>query len=207
MRTIAILFVAAATNGYVFAQSIPQAIHPGEHDAAGQAVTVCMKFVSDTPLLSSAEKLASKMFAEIGVEIEWSGSDDCHLRGGAIVVILSYAIDPRKQPGAFAFSRPYEGTHIVIFWDRIQHKLPRSGASILLAHVLAHEITHILQIDTRHSETGVMKAAWSDDDFFQMVKRPLRFTERDVELIYLGMAGRRASPHRDAKEYHNGDPL
>ena len=46
-----------------------------------------------------------------------------------------------------------------------------------------------------------------DDDLFQMVKRPLRFNERDVQLIYLGMAGRRASLHRDAKEYHNGDPL
>ena len=207
MRTTAILTVAAATHACALAQSIPQSINRGAHDPAGQAVTVCMKFVSDARLLSSAEKIASKMFAEIGVAIEWSGRDDCHLKGGAIVVTLSYAIDPRKQPGAYAFARPYEGTHIVIFWDRIQHKLPRSGASILLAHVLAHEITHILQIDTRHSETGVMKAAWSDDDLFQMVKRPLRFTERDVQLIHLGMVGRRASLHRDAKEYHNGDPL
>ena len=207
MRTIAILFVAAATHACALAQSIPQSSGRGAHDAAGQAVTVCMKFVSDVPTLTRAEQAASKMFAEIGVEIEWSGSDDCHLRGGAIVVTLSYAIDPSKQPGAYAFSMPYEGTHIVIFWDRIQHKLPRSGASILLAHVLAHEITHILQIDTRHSETGVMKAAWSDGDLFQMVKRPLRFTEKDVQLIYLGMAARSTSLHHDAKEYHNGDPL
>jgi len=195
--------MAAATHGCAWAQSI----HPAERGATSSAVTICMKLGVDGPPLIRAEQLASKMFAEIGVAIEWSGRDECHLKSGAIVVTLSYAIDPRKQPGAYAFARPYEGTHIVIFWDRIQHKLPRSGASILLAHVLAHEITHILQIDTRHSETGEMKAAWSDDDLFQMVERPLRFTERDVQLIYLGMAGRRASLHRDAKEYHNGDPL
>ena len=207
MRTTAVLTMAAATHACALAQSIPQSSGRGERGEAGQAVPVCMKLESDVPALTRAEQAASKMFAEIGVAIEWSGRDDCQLRSGAIVVTLSYAIDPRKQPGAYAFARPYEGTHIVIFWDRIQHKLPRSGASILLAHVLAHEITHILQIDTRHSETGVMKAAWSDDDLFQMVERPLRFTERDVQLIYLGMAGRRASLHRDAKEYHNGDPL
>jgi hypothetical protein len=181
------------------AQSIPQSIGRGERDAAGQAVPVCMKFGSDVRALTRAEQAASKMFAEIGVKIEWSGRDDCHLRPGAIVVTLSYAIDPSKQPGAYAFSRPYEGTNIVVFWDRIQRKLPPPKSSILLAHVLAHEITHILQIGTRHSETGVMKAKWSDDDLFQMVERPLRFTQRDVELIYLGMAARSASPPRNAK--------
>jgi hypothetical protein len=207
MKTIAILAVAAATNTCALAQSIPQAIDRGGLDAARQAVPVCMKFGFDTPLLSSAEKLASKMFDEIGVKIEWSEQDDCYLRAGAIVVTLSYAIDPGKRPGAYAFARPYEGTNIGVFWDRIQHKLPPPKSSILLGHVLAHEITHILQIDTRHSETGVMKATWSDEDLFQMVKRPLRFTEKDVQMIYLGMAARSASLHRDVKEYHNGDPL
>jgi hypothetical protein len=207
MRTTAILTVAAATHAYAWAQSIPQSSGWGERGEAGKAVPVCMKLESDVPALTRAEQTASKMFAEIGVEIEWSGSDDCHLRGGAIVVTLSYAIDPSKQPGAYAFSRPYEGTHIVIFWDRIQHKIPPPKSSILLAHVLAHEITHILQIDTRHSKTGVMKAAWSDGDLFQMVKRPLRFTAKDVQLIYLGMAARSTFLHHDAKEYHNGDPL
>jgi hypothetical protein len=135
--------------------------------------------------LGRAKKLASKMYAEIGVEIEWSGRD-CPSRSGAIVVTLSYETPRREYPGAYAFAKPYEATRIVVFWDRIQHKVPPSRAPTLLAHVLVHEVTHILQGINRHSETGVMKAGWSEDDLFQMGKKPLEFTEEDVLLIHLG---------------------
>jgi hypothetical protein len=153
-----------------------------------------MKLGFDVPPLSSAERLASKMFAEIGVEIEWSGRDDCPSRSGAIVVTLSYETPGREYPGAYAFAKPYEATHIVVFWDRIRHKVPPPRAPTLLAHVLAHEISHILQGINRHSETGVMKAGWSDEDLFQMGKKPLEFTEDDVLLIHLGIAARSLAP-------------
>jgi len=40
--------------------------------------------------------------------------------------------------------------------------------SSVLAHVLVHEVTHILQGIPRHSESGVMKAQWDSNDFAQM---------------------------------------
>jgi hypothetical protein len=49
-----------------------------------------------------------------------------------------------------------------------------------------HEISHVLGIN-RHSESGVMRASWSDDEKTQMVERPLSFTPNDVELIHRGM--------------------
>ena len=57
----------------------------------------------------------------------------------------------------------------------------------MLAHVLAHEITHILQGIKRHSKTGVMKAKWSYEDIRKMTWKPLPFAEEDIRLIHLGM--------------------
>ncbi len=58
---------------------------------------------------------------------------------------------------------------------------------MLLAHELVHEITHILQCLDRHSETGVMKARWTADDYCEMRWKPLTFTPEDIQLIHLGM--------------------
>ena len=58
----------------------------------------------------------------------------------------------------------------------------------LLAHVLVHEITDILQGVTRHSSQGVMKAQWSQQDFNLMLGRSLEFASFDVDLIHDGIA-------------------
>jgi hypothetical protein len=67
------------------------------------------------------------------------------------------------------------------------HLVARAGqVPVLLGHVLAHEITHILQGVARHSAEGVMKAHWTEDDFAEMSFKPLRFTEEDITLIHYG---------------------
>jgi len=61
---------------------------------------------------------------------------------------------------------------------------------VLLAHVLVHEIAHILQKTDQHSNSGVMKAVWTHQDRVQMRTGALPFTPGDVELIRLGLASR-----------------
>jgi hypothetical protein len=103
-----------------------------------------MKLGSDVPAIVNGQRLASKMFADIGIQTEWPQRGDC-LRNGAIVITLLYETPAAQYPGAYAYAMPYEGVDIMVFWDRIQHKVPPGRAPILLAHVLVHEITHILQ--------------------------------------------------------------
>ena len=88
-------------------------------------------------------------------------------------------------------SRPYEGTHITIFYDRVRVAEPRV-TQVVLAHVLVHEITHILQGIFRHSESGVMKARWTAKDYSDMTWQPLSFTDGDIELMKNGLATRAA---------------
>jgi predicted Zn-dependent protease len=99
-------------------------------------------------------------------------------------------IPDQRLPGALAFALPYEGVHIQVFYNRVQAATEPELTPTVLAHVLAHEITHILQGTSRHSESGVMKARWNHDDYLQMKLKPLSFTEEDEQLIRFGMAGR-----------------
>ena len=161
---------------------------------AGPAVSVCMDVGARPIEIIAAEKLASRMFADIGVETDWmeraNHADSCS-RNDAIVITLSYQSAESDHPGVWGYARPYEGKHIVVFWDRMQRKLPLAQVRFLLAHVLVHEITHVLQGIARHSQTGVMKAYWDEHDIFEMMaRRGLGFTELDVTLIYRGLAAR-----------------
>jgi hypothetical protein len=75
---------------------------------------------------------------------------------------------PSEHSGALAFALPYRGTAV-------------------LAHVMAHEITHLLEAVSWHSETGVMKARWDADDFIRMAITPLSFEPEDIDLIQRGL--------------------
>ena len=159
----------------------------GDTGAAGRRVPVCMDTPPNTPV-PAARLSATRMFAAIGVNLEWHGSTRCP--SGALIVSLRETTPPELNPGAFAYALPYEGTHIVVFLDRIQQGRPRELAGIALGYVIVHEITHMLEGVCRHSESGLMKANWTDADFREMRLGHLDFAAADIELIHIGLARR-----------------
>jgi hypothetical protein len=58
--------------------------------------------------------------------------------------------------------------------------------------VMVHEITHLLEGVCRHSESGIMKAFWTDEDKSGMRGHPMPFAAEDVELIGTGLKARAA---------------
>jgi hypothetical protein len=66
--------------------------------------------------------------------------------------------------------------------------------TLLLAYVMVHEVTHILQGITRRSKRGILKAHWDRDDSFEIGLGCLRFAEADVELIYSGPDAQAPAP-------------
>ena len=166
-----------------------EAIEP----AREYTVPVCVERGSHAVIVHQAQVLAGRMFETIGVIIEWHDFRSCPLAGGqAILVIWANPIDGKNRPFALAYSQPFEGTHIRIYYDRVAILGP-GGVPYLLAHVLTHEITHMLQGTDRHSDSGVMKARWNAKDCFEMTRKPLSFTEADVQLILFGAAARVAA--------------
>jgi hypothetical protein len=154
--------------------------------ATNRKVTACLDGMSPglVRVVPRAQMLAARIFAGVGVTLEWrTGVDRCPAQG--ILLSLSYNTPESLKPGTLAYALPYEGIHIVVFCDRILRGWNSLQASSVLAHVLVHEITHILQGVRRHSERGIMKAHWNLRDLEDMVRKPLAFTEADVEWIYL----------------------
>jgi hypothetical protein len=151
------------------------------------SVTVCMALDSPSFVAAyQAQAIATKMFADIGVQVEWRTNRHSCAANGAILIKLTEDTPRSYIPRAFAFALPYEGVHIQVFYDRLKEAVTPPDVPCLLAHVLVHEITHILEGIDRHSESGVMKAHWSNEDFNAMRCKPLAFADEDVHLIHFG---------------------
>jgi hypothetical protein len=107
----------------------------------------------------------------------------------AIIIDLSSNAPETLAPGALAWAQAYEGVHIRVFCDRIRntvHGRDRLG-TFLLAHVMAHEIVHIIEGVSRHSEAGLMKASWTKKEIEEMSVQPLSLAPEDVRLIHIGL--------------------
>jgi hypothetical protein len=138
-----------------------------------------------------AQALAVRMFAAIGISLEWGkGKPAAESSQPPIVIEVVTGMPDNFKPGSLAYALPYEGSHITVLVDRIENM---RAASNVLAHVMVHEITHILQGISRHSATGVMKERWAEGDFSWMRFRPLPFTDYDAALILEGIRRRAAS--------------
>jgi hypothetical protein len=160
---------------------------------AAETVQICSEISPGAINYFRARNIATQMFAGIGVGIEWHNASSCP--AGAIRVSFSTTTPAALLPGALAYALPYEGTHIVIFYDRVHATvIDPDRATALMAHVMAHEITHVLEGVSRHSEEGVLKAHWTPADFSQMCVKPLKFADEDIALIHLGIEKRVGHP-------------
>ena len=146
-------------------------------------------------ILARGQMTATEVYSTIQIRLEWrQGVEPADQKAGEKIGIQFDAVVPEAfHPGALAFATPYgnSGTRIHILFDRVfkMGGTPRL-AGALLGHVMAHEITHVLEAIARHSDTGVMKAHWDDHDLEQMAVRPLPFDPLDVQLVHQGLEKR-----------------
>jgi hypothetical protein len=162
----------------------------------GDKVTVYIENEANvpSPVLSRARTLAAEMFSGVGVRIEWRAGQRTEfqlLREGAIAVRLTLDTPSQFKTTVGAYAVPSEGVHITVLYEHFAWSLAKpSLAPALLAHVLVHEITHILEGEARHSVTGIMKANWTSADYYDMQTKTLPFASEDVDLIHRGLAQR-----------------
>lgn len=165
-----------------------------EKTSATITVYVHLEEPADTDLnVVRAEGIASLIFADAGVHINWRfGKAGRANKSFPIMVELTTNTPDVLLPGALASSAVYGEAHIRIYLDRIKNACQRSSrlSTPLLAHAMAHEITHILQGVSHHSETGLMKAAWTQVEIEQMAIKPATLTDEDLHLIRVGLAKR-----------------
>ena len=133
------------------------------------------------------------LFHSAGITVDWQGPETP--AAGVPPTWLPVEFTDRTPddifPGALAVSYPYAGCRkgITVFLDRIRLLAPGLlRESALLASVLVHEITHVIQGVDRHSPEGLMKAHWDGDDRTAIFQRRLGFLPEDVLLVRTGLA-------------------
>lgn len=157
---------------------------------AKSVVTVCLNPGANAAALGRAEATATQILAQANVRLEWRDSlSRCTKDGSGIVFTFSEETPANLHAGALAFALPFEGKHVVLFYDRVVKAGSARVAPYLAGHVLAHEIVHILQGVDQHSENGVMKAHWNLGDFADM-QQGLKLTQGDIDLIQTGIVAR-----------------
>jgi hypothetical protein len=160
-------------------------------------------FVNNGQLIDSspvAQAITTRIFAQIGVRLQWQPDRGnmagvvaaCDQRSLALHLDYVAGVSDYVRPDVFARTllSSQDAPSIVIFADKLKvvsQVRPRLQTK-LLAHVLAHEITHALQGIGRHSATGLMQARWTESDYQQMMVEALPFEPIDVDLIYQGVA-------------------
>ena len=145
-----------------------------------------------------ARSTVTWMFARVGVRLVWRDGEPRTgaASGSPVTIQVRFTGElPDASREALAYALPFgeQGVAIPVMYDRIRWVARRSSREApILAHVLAHEIGHVLQGTNAHAQTGVMKAHWNGQDYDAMEKKPLEFTSLDVELIKDGLNLRRA---------------
>ena len=136
-----------------------------------------------------AQQEVTRVYAEIGVPLEWSEDARGDDRPVTRIVLLPYETgDLRRSEKQVmgAAVRTGAGNAIAyVFYQRVEAEAARYQVStgLVLACAIAHELGHLLLPDATHALTGLMRACWGRDDFNRADQGQLRFLPGDVARI------------------------
>jgi hypothetical protein len=149
--------------------------------------------------LSQAERTASSIFKEAGVNVDWA---NCELSAFAVQIAASCRITefPKHLQLTIArrsknltdstFGGSYQGEdgsgcYSNVFFEPAEelHERLHVNLGMLLGHVVAHELGHLLLGTNSHSNTGIMRPHWSERDLANASQGELRFSRAQGQTM------------------------
>ncbi len=165
--------------------------------------------------LAKAEKEASRIYGEAGVELAWldcatsqpeaEKHPACELPSGTLPVdlrILPASMAARMKSNcdelgrALPSSRTGSASTAWVFNQRVQLLAESKVAdrAQILGHAMAHEIGHLLLGPNHHSKWGIMRAEWDRQHLEEASQGQLLFTPDQGRLIRSELRARAAIP-------------
>jgi hypothetical protein len=136
----------------------------------------------DPVSMALSEKVASAIYADVGIELVWMdcsvsrppsrASPACQSRMGPIDLVLrilprhmAVKLATRDEPlgSAQTCTESEPACEVNVFYHRVD-ELAAKGyrADRVLGYVIAHEVAHVL-LGPRHSEEGILRGEWTRD--------------------------------------------
>jgi hypothetical protein len=142
--------------------------------------------------LDEAERTASLLFKQAGVNVEWANCESpgdgthndrsCHItqfpQHLQLVIVRRSKNLTDSVFGISYLGEDGSGCYIDVFFEPAEelHERLHVHLATLLGHVVAHEIAHLLLGTNSHSDTGIMRAHWDGRDLANAGKGELLFT-------------------------------
>jgi hypothetical protein len=140
----------------------------------------------DTLVRAKAE--ATRIYRGLGITLAWTDADEAvdFLFTVKVVakVMTGKGIDDRAM-GVAAGTRERRGTLAYAFYTRIEDVTRAIGADIgiILGHVIAHEIGHLLLPYDSHARSGLMQGGWDQEQARRAEMGLVTFTPDEAALI------------------------
>lgn len=148
-------------------------------------------------VLAKAEREAARIFRQAGVKLVWipcspsrrQGASDpgCVNRMGGshlAVRIVPWSSTSGGAVFGMAFlSTEGQGAYSDVFYDSVEklHEDCHIDIATLLAHVIAHEVGHLLLGQHAHTELGIMRPKWQGEELRSLAMGGLLFTPSQIE--------------------------
>jgi hypothetical protein len=159
-----------------------------------QALRIRVLDYADVPIaiLRDFDPSARELFRQAGIHAEWRicrvAADDgaCESLTGEHPYLKIVARGPKHCDPMVYGATVREGgiNHFAyVFWQELEAAARRQGvpASVLLAHVVAHEVGHLLGLE--HAAGGIMRPRFGPPDLLRAVKGRLRFSGQEADRM------------------------
>ncbi|HEY7307395.1 MAG TPA: hypothetical protein VH601_24940 [Bryobacteraceae bacterium] len=153
-------------------------------------------------ILEGAETEAARVLRPARIELHWMHCSSEAAPASCHSPLASHELVVRFTPSALAaadktsLGAAFTSAGVAfVFCDRVRD-LQTSGSlfHMMLGRVLAHEITHLLLPGVQHSEVGLMRAHWVQDDLRFVSTACLGLTPRSVQLMQQEARRREIAP-------------
>lgn len=155
-------------------------------------------------VLAKAQKEAARVFLRSGIETNWIGcavpgrepetKPTCKARPTAMDILVR--ILPRKMAQglmkhhsefglAFTASGDGFGSNASIFYHRVEELSAgqHTSEALLLGHLVAHEMGHLLLGVNSHSRSGIMHVPWKRSEIERASLGTLFFTKQETKKM------------------------
>ncbi len=139
--------------------------------------------------LRQAQQEASRILGAVGIRLVWVSGQMPQGARYLVIRVISEPMSPMTRNasvlGTAASSKSNGATTASLFYERIVQESGRLGvdASLLLGHVMAHEMGHLLLPGGSHTPTGLMKAGWDRHQSVLASTGKLTFAPNQASLI------------------------